>query len=143
MRYETSALTSAEPGRLWAVLTDVERWPAWIEVYEEVRREEKGPLKVGDSAYVKQRSLAGGVWRVTELTERRTFAWENRQPGVRLTGWHMVTAEPRGGSRLTLGFELAGRLAGVVSALLGRRVRRYVDLECMRLTAVAAEPSTA
>jgi ribosome-associated toxin RatA of RatAB toxin-antitoxin module len=34
MRYETSRTTTAEPSRLWAVVSDVERWPEWIEVYE-------------------------------------------------------------------------------------------------------------
>ena len=49
MRYETSTTTSAEPARLWAVLSDVEKWPEWIEVYEEVRRTGSGELTLGDT----------------------------------------------------------------------------------------------
>jgi uncharacterized membrane protein len=143
MQYETSATTLAEPGRLWAVLTDVEQWPEWVEVYKSVRRDESGPLKLGDSARVKQKGLAAGTWRVTELEEGKVFAWESRQPGVRLLGRHVVTAEPGGGSRLTLQLEQTGWLSGVVTALLRRKVRRYLDLECARLAAVAAEPTTA
>ena len=59
--------------------------------------------------------------------------------GVRLLGRHVVTVEPSGGSRLTLQLERADRLSGVATALLGRKTRRYVDLECARLAAVAAE----
>jgi uncharacterized membrane protein len=143
MRYETSTTTTAEPDRLWAVLSDVEKWPEWIEVYQEVRREDAGPLAVGGRAHVKQKGLAGGDWTVTELEEGRRFVWESRQPGVRLVGRHAVTAEPGGGSRLDLGFEMTGALSGVMSALLSGKVRRYVDLECARLSAVAAQPSTA
>jgi hypothetical protein len=51
----------------------------------------------------------------------------------------VVTDEPSGGSRLTLQLERAGWLSGVATALLGRKTRRYVDLECARLAAVAAE----
>ena len=54
----------------------------------------------------------------------------------------MVTVEPSGGSRLTLQLERADRLSGVATALLGRKTRRYVDLECARLDRVAAEASS-
>lgn len=143
MRYETSTTTTAEPGRLWAVLSDIEKWPERIETYEEVRRHESGPLALGDHAHVKQRGLAGGDWTVTALEEGRAFAWESRQPGVHLVGRHAVTAEPGGGSRLDLSFEMTGALSGLVGLLLGRKVRRYVDVESARLAAVATEPSTA
>jgi len=143
MRYETSTTTPAEPDRLWAALSDVEKWPEWIEVYKEVRLAEGSPLALGARAHVKQRGLAAGDWTVTELDEGRVFAWESRKPGVRLVGRHTVSREPGGGSRLVLGFEMTGALSGVMGALLARKVRRYVDLECARLAAVAAEPSTA
>jgi ribosome-associated toxin RatA of RatAB toxin-antitoxin module len=125
------------------LLSDVEKWPELIEVYEEVRLAEAGPLTLGAGVHVKQRGLAGGDWTVTELEEGRVFAWESRQPGVHLVGRHAVSAEPDGGSRLDLTFEMTGALAGLMSLLLARKVRRYVDLESARLTAVAAEPSTA
>ena len=143
MRYETSTTTSAEPARLWAVVADVEKWPEWIEVYQEVRRAESGELSLGDSAYVKQRGLAGGEWTVTELDEGRAFAWESRQPGVRMVGRHVVAAEPGGGSRLTLALEMTGWGSGVAGVLTGKKARAYVDLECARLAVVAAEPTAA
>src|SRR3954453_13329868 len=143
MKYETSETTAAEPSRLWSVVTDVERWRNWIDVYEEVRRAEPGPLQVGSSTHVKQRGLAAGDWTVTELDEGRMFAWESKQPGVRIVGKHLVATEPDGGSRLPLRLEISGPLSGVVSALYGRKSRAYVDLECARLTEVAAESTTA
>jgi hypothetical protein len=143
MRYETSTTTSAEPARLWAVVADVEKWPEWIEVYEEVRRAETGELRLGDSAYVKQKGLAGGEWTVTALEQGHLFAWESRQPGVRLVGRHVVDAEPGGGSRLTLTIEMTGWASGLVGMMLGRKSRAYVDLEGARLTAVAAQPTSA
>jgi hypothetical protein len=143
MRYETSTTTSADPARLWAVLSDVEKWPEWIEVYEEVRRAEPGDLKLGDTTHVKQKGLAGGEWTVTELEQGRVFAWESRQPGVRIVGRHVVGAEPGGGSRLTLGLEMTGWASGLAALLLGRKSKAYVDLELERLAAVAAQPATA
>jgi len=143
MRYQTRTTTTAEPARLWAVLSDVDMWPQWIETYEEVRRQQTGPLTLGDVAHVKQRGLAGGDWTVTGLDEGREFTWESRQPGVHMVGRHAVTPEPGGGSRLDLSFEMTGALSGLMGLLLGGKVRRYVDLEGARLAAVATEPSTA
>ena len=71
------------------------------------------------------------------------FTWENRQPGLHMVGRHRVAAEPGGGSRLDLSFVMTGALSGLMGLLLGRKVRRYVDLEGARLTTVATEPSTA
>ena len=142
MRYETSTTTSAEPSRLWAVVSDVESWPEWIEVYEEVRRTASGPLSVGEQVHVKQQGLAAGDWTVSELDEGRVFTWRSRQPGVRLLARHVVSADTDGGSRLTLQLEMTGWLSGVVNALLGKKSRAYVDLECARLSAVAAGTTT-
>jgi ribosome-associated toxin RatA of RatAB toxin-antitoxin module len=143
MRYETKTVTTADPVRLWAVVADVERWPEWIEVYEEVRRANTGDLAVGDSVHVKQKGLAAGAWTVTELEEGRVFAWESRRPGVRMVGRHAVAPDASGGSRLTLAFELSGWLSGVLGVLMGRKIREYVDLEGTRLASVAAESATA
>ena len=76
MRYETSTTTAADPARLWAVLSDVERWPERIPTYEEVRRLDDGDLRVGSRAHVKQKGLAAGEWEVSELDEGQTFTWE-------------------------------------------------------------------
>jgi hypothetical protein len=138
MRYETSTTTAPEPSRLWAVLSDVESWPEWIEVYEEVRRRTSGPLAQGEQVHVKQKGLAAGDWTVTELDEGHVFAWTSRQPGVRIVGRHVVSPEPDGGSRLTLELEMSGWLSGPVGAVLGKKSRSYVDLECTRLIEAAA-----
>lgn len=141
MHYEQTATTSAEPERLWAVVTDVERWPDWIETYESVRRAETGRLRLGHTARVKQKGLAAGDWTVSELEEGRVFAWESRQPGVRFVGRHAVGAGPGGGSRLTLAFEMTGPLSGLLGLVYGRKVRAYVDLEAERLATVAVQPA--
>jgi hypothetical protein len=143
MKYETSTVTPAEPDRLWAVVKDVARWPEWVDVYDLVRPESAGPMAVGDRFHVKQRGLAAGDWTVTELEEGRVFTWESRQPGVRITGRHVVSTEPGGGSRLRLGLEMTGWASGITNVLLGKKARRYVDLECARLPAVAADHTIA
>jgi uncharacterized protein YndB with AHSA1/START domain len=139
MFYEQTATTSAPVERLWAAVTDVERWPEWIETYEAVRRNQAGPLVPGHTAHVKQKGLAPGEWTVTEVKEGSVFSWETRQPGVRFVGRHAVAAEPSGGSRVTLSFQVSGPLSVLVRLLYGRKVRAYVDIEAARLADVALQ----
>ena len=139
MRYTQTATTSAPVERLWAAVTDVERWPEWIETYESVRRNQPGPLMSGHTAHVKQKGLAAGDWTVTEFEEGSVFSWESRRAGVRFVGRHAVAAEPSGGSRVTLSFQASGPLSGLVRLLYGRKVRAYVDIEAARLAAVAVQ----
>lgn len=137
MEYERTTVVAADPDRVWEVLSDIERWPERIASYQSVERLDEGPLKVGSRAKVKQEKLAEGVWEVTEVVPGESFVWTSRQPGVRLVGRHSVTAEPGGGSQLTLAFEQSGVLSGLVALLLGRLVERYVDLEGASLKAAA------
>jgi len=119
------------------VLSDIERWPERIATYDEVRRLDDGDLRIGSRAHVKQKGLAAGDWEVTELEDGARFTWASRQPGVRLVGRHVVSADAHG-SRLALTIEQTGFLSPLVTLLLGRKVRRYVDLEADALK-VAAE----
>ena len=138
MEYEKSLTVAAEPARVWEVLSDIERWPERITTYQEVRRLDDGDLRVGSRARVKQKGLAAGEWEVSELVPGRTFTWASQQPGVRIVGRHHVTTDAAGATRLTLVLEQSGWLSGVVTLLLGRKVREYVDLEADALK-VAAE----
>jgi len=138
MEYRKSLTVAAEPARVWKVLSDLERWPDRIPTYQEVRRLDDGDLRVGSRAHVKQKGLAAGDWEVSEVVEGETFTWASAQPGVRIVARHHVTPEADGTSRLTLDLEQSGWLSGVVSLILGRKVREYVDLEAEALK-VAAE----
>lgn len=137
MEYEKTTAVAADPARVWEVLSDVERWPGRIAVYQSVERLDAGPLEVGSRAKVKQERLAAGVWEVTEVVAGTSFVWTSRQPGVRLVGRHSVSAEPQGGARLTLAFEQSGPMSWLVTLVLGRLVRRYVDIESASLKAAA------
>jgi uncharacterized membrane protein len=138
MEYEKTVPVAADAERVWKVLSDLDRWPERISTYEAVRRLDDGDLRVGSRAHVKQHGLAAGEWEVTELVAGSRFTWTSRQPGVRLVARHVVTADDHGSTTLTLTIEQTGWLSGVVTLLLGRKVRRYVDLEAEALR-VAAE----
>jgi len=79
------------------------------------------------------------AWRVTEIRDGESFVWEARSPGVRTVGFHRLDANPGGGTRITIGVEHTGPLAGLVGALTGARTRRYLELEAAGLKAASED----
>ena len=129
--YTKSIEIAAPPGRVWAVMTDVERWPEWTPSMTSVTRLDDGPLVVGSRARVKQPKLSSALFTVTDVTDtaaRRSFTWRMSAPGVRGVATHVV--EPAGaGARATLSVEFAGPLGGLVARLYGGLTERYLALE--------------
>ena len=122
----------APPEKVFAVLSDVERWPEWTSTMTSVQRLESGAFAVGSTAQVRQPGLRPAVWRVTELEEGRNFTWTARSPGLRMTAGHLI--EPQGtGSCVTLSFELSGFMAPVASWLYSRLIERYITTESQGL----------
>jgi uncharacterized protein YndB with AHSA1/START domain len=139
--YEATANTTADRARAWAALTDVTDWPQWTRSISTLRRRDEGALRVGSAAEIKQPGMPALVWRVTELRDGESFRWEARSPGVRTIGDHQVSADPAGGTRITVRVEQHGPLAGLVRLLTGRRTRRYLRMEADGLKAAAEQAS--
>lgn len=134
MRYETSVTVEVPAQAVWDVLVDVERWPEWTESMTSVERLDDGPLKVGSTARVTQPKMRPATWTVTELAPGRSFTWESTNPGVRVTAGHLL--EENGGvTTATLSVQMSGVLAGLAAALVGSRVRGYVQMETAGLKA--------
>jgi uncharacterized membrane protein len=113
---------------VWAVMSDVARWPEWTASITSVERLDDGPFTVGSRAKVRQPGFPAVVWTVTELDEGRSFTWQARSPGVVSTGFHAVRAVP-GGCEAELGLTQTGALAPLMRLLFGRRTRRFVQME--------------
>jgi hypothetical protein len=52
-------------------------------------------------------------------------------------GRHTVSTDADGTTRLTLVLEQSGPLSGVITMLMGRKVREYADLEAQALKSAA------
>jgi uncharacterized membrane protein len=133
MRYVESVEIAADLDRVWAVQTDVERWPEWLPTVTSLRRLEPGPFVLGSSARLEQPRLRPAVWRVTEIDPPRLFVWESDSPGVHSRGEHRAEPLPDGRVRAELVMVQTGPLAGPVGLLLGRTVRDYLRREAAAL----------
>jgi uncharacterized membrane protein len=130
--FETSVEISAPPDRVWAVMSDIERWPEWTPTVTRLEPLDPGPLAVGHRARIRQPRLLPAVWQVTALEPGRGFTWVTRSPGVRATGRHWVEAAGPG-SRAHLAVSFDGILAGLAARLTGGLTTRYLGLEARGL----------
>jgi uncharacterized protein YndB with AHSA1/START domain len=121
-----------EPAHVWAVMSDIERWPEWTPTVHRLERLDHAPLAVGSRARIRQPRLPVAIWQVTELHEGRSFTWITRSPGVGVRATHAV--EPvAGGTRATLALHFSGWLGPLVARLTRHLNERYLALEAQGL----------
>ncbi|HEX7309516.1 SRPBCC family protein [Lentzea sp.] len=138
--FQHEVLIAAPPERVWAVVSDVERWPEHIPTVDEAERLDQGPLRVGSRTRLKQPRLAESVLTVTELTDGTSFTWVSTSSGVTVTAGHVV--EPHAeGSRLTLTLTMTGVLSWLGWVMARSLIRRYVETEGASIKKVAEAQS--
>jgi uncharacterized membrane protein len=126
--FNTSIDIAAPAGRVWSIMSDVERWHEWTASITGIRRLDDGPLRIGSRALVRQPKLPQNRFEVTALEEGRGFSWESKSPGLRGIGHHWIEPTPAG-CRVNLGVDFRGALAWPVSRLYGRLTQHYIEME--------------
>ena len=119
----------APTSAVWAVISDVERWPEWTASVSSVRRSRTGPLTVGEQVVVSQPRLPTLTYTVTGVEDGRSFTWEAGNAVSRGVGEHVLTPRIGGGCTATLRVTQRGPAARLVGALLDGISRRYVRME--------------
>src|SRR6188508_254993 len=135
MHTELTFPVHAPPERVWAVLSDVERWPSWTASVQQVSLD--GPLAVGAVAKIRQPKLPPTAWTVTEVVAGRSFTWESKAPGSHAVGEHEITPTGDGICEVRLRLEQTGPLGSLVGLVYRGLTRRYVQMEADGLTAEA------
>jgi uncharacterized membrane protein len=133
MQFETSITVDAAPERVWAVLTDVERWPEWTASMQRVERRSPGEFEVGSRWRVKQPRIPAVTWQVTELEPGRSFSWRVATPGVTTIADHRLEPLGAAGVEVHLSIRRKGPLVVMVDALSASLTRRYLRLEVQGL----------
>ena len=141
MHVEHSIDINAEPGRVWLVMTDIERWPAMTAAVTRVEVLRPGPLEVGAEARITQPRFGTRTWRVTALDPGRSFSWESSGVGSRMVARHVVTPRGDSSSTATLSVDSSGWAVALIGWLLAGTGRRYIEMEAEGLK-VRAESSS-
>ena len=139
MRHFSITVDIAAPAdRVWAVMSDVERWHEWTPSITRVTLLRKGALAVGSRALVRQPKFPPALWRVTELVPGRSFTWVSVAPGLRVIGRHAVELTVNG-TRAVLTLELKGMVGGLWGRLTRGITERYIGYEAAGLKARSEE----
>ena len=125
----------APASTVWAVVSDVERWPEWTASISSVERSRTGPLAVGERVVVTQPRLPTLTYTVTEVDEGRSFTWSAGSAVSHGVGEHVLTPRVNGGCTATLRLTQRGPGARLVGVLLDRITRRYLRMEAEGLKA--------
>ena len=120
---------------VWAVLSDVERWPEWTASIESIRRTRTGPLEVGERVVVAQPRLPTVTYTLTVVDEGREFTWAAGSAVSRGVGEHVLHPRVGGGTTATLRVLQHGPAAPLATVLLRGIAQRYVRMEAEGLKA--------
>jgi uncharacterized membrane protein len=141
MRIEHHLDIEAPPSVVFALNTDIERWPTLTPTVTSVTRLDEGPLRAGSQALIKQPGQRATVWTVDTLEPDHRFVWSAQTAGLRMVATHLVDPTPTG-ARNQLRIDLTGPVARLVGPLLRRRLHTVLETEnegfrreALRLTA--------
>ncbi|MGE3706885.1 MAG: SRPBCC family protein [Vicinamibacterales bacterium] len=126
---------------VWAVFTDVERWPTWASSFTSLELLD-GPLRLGARVRIQQPRLPTVVWTVTSWEPGRSWTWTATSPGARTEASHVLS--PSGsGTVAEQTIRSSGPVGRLAALLLRSLTRRYLSIEAAglkrRSEAVAAE----
>jgi uncharacterized membrane protein len=123
---------AAPAARVWAILSDAERWPEWTPSVRSVTLHD-GALRLGATATIDQPRIPTVTWTVTALSEGEAFTWESGGPGARTVARHSVESTGDGRSRVTLSVTQSGAVGSVVGRLYRGLTDRYLAMEAAGL----------
>lgn len=132
MDFQISIDITAPPEVVWSVMADAERWHEWTPSVRSIRRLDKGPLRVGSRALVRQPKFPPAMWKVTALDPGRSFTWKSGAPGMWVHAHHSV-APIAGGARATLSLRFEGAMGRLLGHLTRAINNRYLSLEAAGL----------
>jgi hypothetical protein len=119
---------------LWNRVRNLEEWPKRTASISSAKILGDGALAIGSEVVINQPGAPEATWTVTEYVEGNSFTYEMQRSGLVATALHVVEAELPTGSSLTLIFSMEGRFAKVWGFVMGRKIRKFLELEATGLT---------
>jgi len=114
---------------VWAVYSDVERWPTWTASVTSVELLDGPTLGPDSRARIKQPRFPSLVWSVKDLVPGRCWTWTTHSPGATTTATHVLEHVDDGRTRVTQTIDQRGVIGAIVGRLTKRLTRRYLAME--------------
>jgi uncharacterized protein YndB with AHSA1/START domain len=136
MEFSITTDVDASPDRVFAVMTDIEKWPEWTPTVTRVERLDGSslPLALNNRIRIVQPKVPPAEWTVTALEAGRGFRIVSRAPGATVVANHWIEPLRDGkGSRVTLSVTFSGWLGKVIARLMRGLNERYLAQEAAGL----------
>jgi len=133
--FECEAILEAGPAAVWAVWTDVARWPEW-DVSKEIARLD-GPFEPGVSGWAKQRGNLGGSFTITTVETGRRWVSECPVLLGKVIFDHVLEPVAKGRVRVVKKVEVEGSITPLIR-LFVPKMRRDIGESLVALGQVAA-----
>ena len=136
MEYSITTDVDAPAEIVFAVMTEIERWPEWTPTVTRVERLDGSslPLTMGSRIRIVQPKVPPADWTVTAIEAGRGFRLMSRSPGATVVANHW--AEPVGDgtrSRVTLSVTFSGWLGRLIGRMMRNLNERYLAQEAAGL----------
>ncbi|HVK39551.1 MAG TPA: SRPBCC family protein [Candidatus Kapabacteria bacterium] len=132
MQFIVTTEVDAPPEVVYAVMTDVERWPEWTPTVTRVERldDAGAPLALGSRLRIVQPKVPPAEWTVTALEPGHGFRIVSSSPGATVEANHWAEPAASGrGSRVTLSVTFTGFLGRAIGWMMRGLNRRYIAQE--------------
>jgi hypothetical protein len=133
--FECEATLVARPAAVWAVWTDVARWPEW-DVSKEIARLD-GPFEPGVSGWAKQRGNLGGSFTITVVEPGRRWVSECPLLLGKVVFDHVLEPAAKGRVRVVKRVAAEGGIAPL-ARLFAPKMRRDITESLAALGRLAA-----
>ena len=136
MQFSVTTDIDASAEIVFAVMTEIDRWPEWTPTVTRVERLDGSsmPLSMGSRIRIVQPKVPPADWTVTALEAGRGFRMMSRSPGASVVANHW--AEPVGDgtrSRVTLSVTFSGWLGRLIGRMMRGLNERYLAQEAAGL----------
>jgi hypothetical protein len=132
--FECEATLEADPAAVWALWTNVARWPEW-DASKEIARLD-GPFGPGASGWAKQRGMLGGSFIITEVEAGRRWVTECPLPLSKVIFEHVLEPVGKRRVRVVKRVEVEGGLAPLVR-MFAPKMRRDISESLIALGRLA------
>ncbi|WP_328305148.1 SRPBCC family protein [Actinomycetospora sp. NBC_00405] len=130
MRCEIAVDIDTCPDHVWAVLTDVTRWPRWTSAVRDARLVGGGALALHGVVRLRAPRLPERVWRVSEFhPRRRRITLSDEGLGARASVRFALAAPDGDGARtrVTVVHQRAGWVGGTVAWITARTIEAHLQ----------------
>ena len=133
MQFDDEVMIAASIDDVWAIYSDVERWPEWTASIRSVRYVDGHALAVGARVRIAQPRLPIAVWEVRSVDLGRSWTWVASRPGVRTTAVHKLEPAGVNATRVCQTVVQSGPVGVIVGRVYARLTREYLAMEAAGL----------